>query len=53
MDSLFYNPIFDRDTSFCDRIADLDSDVNHFNHTENCEFSTVDELNERLFNFPP
>ena len=48
MDSLFYNPIFDRDTYLRDRIADLDPDVNHLNYTGNCEFSTVDELNERL-----
>jgi len=48
MDSLFYNPIFDRDTYLRDRIADLDPDVNHSNYTGNCEFSTVDELNERL-----
>ena len=48
MDSLFYNPIFDRDTHLRDRTADLDPDVNHLNYTGNCEFSAVDELNERL-----
>ena len=48
MDSLFYNPIFDRGTYLCDRIADLDPDVNHLNYTGNCKFSTVDKLNERL-----
>ena len=49
MDSLFYNPILDCDTHLRDRIADLDPDMNHFNYIGNCEFSTVDELNERFF----
>ena len=49
MDSLFYNPILDRDTHLRARIADLDPDMNHLNYIGNCEFSTVDELNERLF----
>ena len=49
MDSLFYNPILDRDTHLRDRIAELDPDMNHLNYIGNCEFSTVDELNERFF----
>ena len=48
LESLFFNPILDHNTSLSDHMADLDPDTNNQNFIGNSTYETVDNLNEQI-----